>query len=345
MTEENQEKTEPKGKKSQGITVPKATVLAAICSLISAALVAWIGGVFDTTEAELVKARDEAVEKVRQEGSVKTEEIRQLTAKIVEGARSEGSVRIEQFKLQRDLILQAIDTEDRGEAQKRLRFFAQTGLIPDYSEKVLAFTDEKDIEEIPSITQNKPQLPQLIPWRGEFSSIMSRTVRVLHRDFSVCSAFALTKNIVITLDHCVSSQPLENLSVEIDGRLDGSIKIIETQTIQSGLQIQELSRLVLSKELDIPTLDELTFRRPEIGEKVAILGHAPGHMVDNSYLRGLRRITDYKRFYSECSIINVVDDEGYVSTDCDTPNGTSGSVIIGKSDGAVISLVAWGRTA
>ena len=52
---------------------------------------------------------------------------------------------------------------------------------------------------------------------------------------------------------------------------------------------------------------------------------------------------DYRRFYSECSITALVSEEGYLSTDCVTSAGTSGSVIVAKADGAILSLVAWGR--
>ena len=131
------------------ITAAHATILAAISSLLSAVLVAFISGVFSESSSEIERLKEQAVEKIRQEGGARTEEIRQLTAKVVEETKLEGSIKIEKFKLQRDLILDAIKTRDRQEAQKRLKFFAATGLIPDYAEKVLEFTSTESINEIP----------------------------------------------------------------------------------------------------------------------------------------------------------------------------------------------------
>jgi hypothetical protein len=137
------------------MTAHKATVLAAICSLLSAVLVAFVSGIFNKStviyQEDIKGITSREVEKIRQEGSENAEKIRQFSAQALEELRSDGQIKLEKFKLQRDLILKAIDTRNREEANRRLKFFAETGLIPDFEERVLNFTKNQPLNALPSI--------------------------------------------------------------------------------------------------------------------------------------------------------------------------------------------------
>ena len=185
-------------------------MLAAVCSLVSAVLVAWITGAFDRgtalDRAEIERLKEEAVEQIRQEGHSKTEQIRQLTAQVVEEARAQGTIDVEKFKLQRDLIMEAINTNDRIEAQKRLRFFAETGLIPDYADKVLSFTSERPIDDIPTLIDE--QGPRLQPLGARHVAISDALVEFILADAfgsTACTGLAVAPNKVLLMTHCVGA--------------------------------------------------------------------------------------------------------------------------------------------
>lgn len=297
---------------AKSMTGPQATALAAVCSLTSAVLVAWITGAFGNRQAE-----------------------------ISEAAKSEGSIQIERFKLQRDLILDAIGTTDREEARRRLQFFAETGLIPDYAEKVLAFTDEKPLGDIPVKTESPPE--QLPPWRGQHPSLARAVVLVRSSGEPVCSGLVVEPKAVLTMAHCVvASLPSE---ISVTGEIEEAkktVRVVSTEVLSSQgphQHSQDLVRLQISDELD--SFVEFGVRAPVVGEQVFVLGTAPSSAVG---YRGATPLADYQRFFVSCSIQEISEEEHFVRTNCRTSAGTSGSPIVAVSDLKVLSLVAWGRT-
>ena len=334
------------------ITAAQATVLAAMASLVSAVLVAFVTGSFSKTTTEIERMRDQAVESIRQEGSTRTEEIRQLTAKVVEETKSEGSIKIEKFKLQRDLILDAIKTRDRQEAQKRLKFFASTGLIPDYASKVLEFTSSESINEIPILPPDRAltlkPLGRLYPDKA--ASIIElfkrETTGAVRRMKYMCSGFAIRGNALITPFHCVAS---------IGDPSALSVNFVDKSGVQQATAVKQISRVEskgsqkISQEVaiietaksNLAFLSDLTIRKPKIGEEVLIIGAASSKDVG---YRGIIVGDPTARFVADpCLVTEINDSEGYVGTNCTTSQGSSGSPIFAKDDGALLSLVAWGR--
>lgn len=328
------------------MTGPQATALAAVCSLISAAIVAWITGAFEQStavnQAEIDKIKAQVVEQIKQEGTARVEEIKQLTAKIVEESKAKGSVTIEQFKLQRDLILKAIETLDRDEAQKRLKFFAETGLIPDFADKVIAFTKEKGINEIPTISGKEPD--KLTPLRGRHQSLIGAVVLVNHGDDPLCAGLALSSNKVLIMKHCVP----ENISkytiryaMETNKTRSASIDSAETIDAKGAQKFSQDMVVVHVKDATLTYIRDVAIRPPNLGESVFIIGYAPSRLI--AY-RALKITPAFDSFVSEgCAVKEVDQEQGFLSTDCLSSSGTSGSPIFASSDGALLSVVSWGR--
>ena len=326
------------------MTGPQATLLAALCSLLSAVLVAWISGAFDqstrVTQATIGSLKEQTVEAIRQEGVNRTEEIRQLTARIVEETKTEGTLKLEKFKLQRDLIVDAITTRDREEAQRRLRFFAKTGLIPDYQSQVLAFTDERPLSEIPTLVDSIE--PRLNAVGSRYNSIVSALV-VLARSSRVstpmCTGFAIAPGKVLVMSYCLtdSTAGLPRVHyVTVHGQLQTS-NISKQATIEFGgsnKKNAELAVLTIGGQ-GMEHIGKLTIRAPILGEPAYIIGLAPEELVEG---KGFS-ISGFTPFISEnCRVTEVQD---FVGTDCLTTSGTAGSPIFAERDGALISVVAW----
>ena len=328
------------------MTGPQATVLAAVCSLVSAILVAWITGAFDRDtaldQAKIDRLKEEAIEQIKQEGNSKTEQIRQLTAPMVEQARAQGTIEIEKFKLQRDLIISAINTEDRIEAQKRLRFFAETGLIPDYADKVLSFTMERPINEIPTLVGEIVRHLQPLGTRHvPISNALVEIVGSGSLGAAFCTGLAVDSNKILLMTHCVETDQVGHHLIRYlanDGTQKTS-KIRKQSVIEtSGPQkVSEDMSIVTLESLDAQYLDDITVRQPKLGEQVYVVGLAPSSHV------GSRSIAPqiFVPFITEnCQVTEI---SSYMGTDCVTTIGTSGSPILAESDGSLLSLVAWGK--
>ena len=159
-----------------------------------------------------------------------------------------------------------------------------------------------------------------------------------------CPGLAVAPDKILVMAHCMPVPGLENYQVRYEAaekqeRMSGILKASLLES--TGTQVSSENMYVLTlAEGKAQALETLFVRQSQIGERVFIVGMAPGMSVG---YRGLMvSALEPELFIAEDCRVTVVDP--YVGTDCFTANGTSGSPIFAESDDALLSLVAWGRT-
>jgi hypothetical protein len=356
------------------ISATQATVAVAAFSLISAIGTAWITGAFDrqasVESASIATASETAIAEIRAEADSRVEEIKRLSAVGVEQTRLQGNIEIEKFKLQRDLILQAIETDDSEEAKIRLGFFARTGLIPDFETGVLNFISD-DTAQLPSLASTSGRR-----FPASVQSMDSVTVSPLEAlvlshvgvltyleaasEFH-CNATLITPQLLIVPQHCATDPTSPNLVF-----FNIPTNAIGPVPTQSGIKAHKLSFLgnaVGAQELGDNVYlfglsdtiagisGSLATREPVNGEVVSMIGWAPSdfEVLGQATLAVPRGLTLETIAHSRavvhrnCRILGT--DNGIVRTDCISSQGMSGAAIFSVDDGALLTLVAYGAEA
>lgn len=116
----------------RSITAAQATVAGAVIALLSGLIGAVISSSSSETISETNAANALKIERTKVQGNLDLEASKQSSAANL--ARQE---------FETSLILQAIETEDREEAIRNLRFFVAAGFISDTDGKISALSDEQ----------------------------------------------------------------------------------------------------------------------------------------------------------------------------------------------------------
>jgi len=116
----------------RSISPAHATVAGALIALLSGLIGAAITSSSSETVSETNAASALQIEKTKVQGNLDLEQTKQSSAE--ELARQE---------FETSLILKAIETEDREEAIRNLRFFVNAGFISDENGKISALSDEQ----------------------------------------------------------------------------------------------------------------------------------------------------------------------------------------------------------
>lgn len=317
-----------------GLTATQATVTVALCSLLSAVLTAWITGAWN-----------------------------RQTSVGVEQTRFEGNIEIERFKLQRDLILQAIETADSEEAKARLGFFARTGLIPDFASGVIEFLAD-DTAKVPSLAvDGRPAFPasvaaiEALELSELEQNVLGRVGIVMKKhdaDEFHCNATLVAKDLVAVPGHCGSGAVEDPLVFQrrpdppflLDGeREEAAYDMTPVASVGGGRGADGVNLFRLAGE-DPVDVTPARLRDPVKDEIVSLVGWAPDQYRIQATAPVAQRGLTLAPLHSgavlhrDCRVIGV--ENGVVRTDCVSSNGMSGAAIFAVSDGALVTMVAYG---
>jgi hypothetical protein len=120
---------------AKSITAPRATLYAAVATLIGGILGAVINGIYS-----------------------------RQTNLGVESEKGSAAIQLEKTKFETGLILKAIEAREQPDAVKALKFFADAGLIPDYETKIVELASKDEGASIPALGANTTFKPGVFRW-------------------------------------------------------------------------------------------------------------------------------------------------------------------------------------
>lgn len=325
----------------QGLTAPRATVIAALCALAGGVAGAAVKGWFDTRTAERaegLRAQSSLdIERLQVEGNLRLEE-----------QRVAGNLELERAKFQTELILRAIDTGDQAAAVKTLTFFAKAGLIPAYEERVLALARVDDGAAIPTLRAAPDFQP--IGTLAAGGALEPARVLALGRSVAafavdervVCTAVLISEQLGLVPDFCLpDGSRADSLALRLDydaleGQGDGeAVPIASLQALGEGLTLLRLPQDARLAGRGLALAD----RPPEGGEALFMIHHPLGGPKQVS--PGCFADPEAPVAPAPSALDGLVGQE-VLTLVCRTEGGSAGAPVLSVEDGTVFGIYVGG---
>lgn len=241
-------------------------------------------------------------------------------------------IELENVKLQSNLILRAIDTDDPEKSIRNLEFLSKVRLIPNFKEGVDEFlAEEGAADRVPALRE------LLSPYRMEEELSTLDTVRyrvglestgLLTTSFTHCSASLVGSDIVVTTDFCVNPEEPTFL-------WEFRLGYFSNENLGDAYAVEEIIRLDKNQNLAVLRLQSSP---PDSVERLAREGRAPVRDEEVflvHYPQGESlRISD-----ADCRIKDPqVENSPLMTYVCRTDPGSSGGVIFGKWDSKPLGM-------
>jgi hypothetical protein len=204
------------------ITAAQATLLSAFCALVGGVVGAYIAGRSSERVADSTAIGATSVERIKVEGNLRLEESRQKSAE---------SLARKQFET--TLIFRAVDTPNRADAIRNLRFFVRAGFLPDSEGKISALNDS----ELPSLSSPSPASVLRATGSTGIVTYVQKAGTTIE-----CAAVAISAHQAITGSICLGNTKQDDsgvltvttnketyLAKQISPGTDGPITLIEIQ--------------------------------------------------------------------------------------------------------------------
>ncbi len=288
-------------------------------------------------------------------------------------ARLEAQAKEREF--QYEIVRSELNNDGKTNAERAavLLFLARAGVLNALDAEALqAMAEEqKDNPEqniIPQLSSGgrqdvfPPQVQGYYPSNATrqeakaFSSVY-QLVRNPKRPEVFCNGVRISRTHFATMAHCLggSQAPLDgslfgltNLTSHPVGTevatdfdfLPTSVDYLEPTTSEvDGIAVISASQA----GIDVQTTGDwkLKTREPVVGERLFLVGFAPNKFNLSTTRRGLSLILSQPIIHRGCTVTAFGNNR--VSTDCISSTGMSGAPIFAESDGALITLAAWGE--
>jgi hypothetical protein len=282
------------------ITAAQAALLSAFCGLVGGVAGAYIAGRSSEKVADLTAFSATSVEKIKVEGDLRLEESKQ---------KSTESLARKQFET--TLIFKAVDTPNRADAIRNLRFFVRAGFLPDSEGKISALSDD----ELPSLSS---------PSAGSVSRATGATgiVSYVQKDGQMleCAAVAISAHQAITRSKCLGDANQDDSGV-MTITVDKDTFLVKQVAQDPSGQISLIQLQPPNKFTSF--FDRGKFREPVVKERV--------YFVHQSY--GIQ-----KNDIEVCNIVQNNPSDDYFTYDCTGGPGSSGAMVIAISDDALLGI-------
>lgn len=292
-------------------------------------------------------------------------------------AKLEAEAKEREF--QYEIVRSELDKEGKTNAERAavLLFLARAGVLNALDANALQAMAEEQKENpneniIPQLSSaNRADIfpPQVqlydpIYSNSQENTAFDRVFQLVNIDIDwlsrniVCNIFRVSEDLFATMSHCINNfadveslssfriSKNQDISLEDINRDDFEFQPISITSSDSGGRFSDGVALILASAKEQENLETgipvPRTRLPVVGERVFLVGYAPRKYELATTRRGLYFTTSISSpvIHRNCRVVAIEQDR--VSTDCISSSGMSGAPIIAVSDGALITLSAWG---
>jgi len=312
-----------------GLSTPQVTLIAAILSLVSSLGVSYFGGLWETertiSQTQISSISQQVVE-----------EIKGSNASNIEKIKIEGNLKLENFRLHKELITRAIDTDNQISSRARLKFFADAGLLGEYKDGIVEYINSTKVEDFVTL-KDSTTLERVLADTGGSTSLsyingilkLAKSVGKIDiiqddKTKAVSTGFLLSGGLMITANHVlptIESAQQSTITLGYDSDSDAPATIFPLAPDDFFFTSVILDYTIVavgSKSSDGNNLSEFGFislkqkTEPEIDDVVSVIHHPLAHPKEISLRSG--------------KIVDLPKDRAHYITD--TSPGSAGAPVI-----------------
>jgi V8-like Glu-specific endopeptidase len=254
-----------------------------------------------------------------------------LVANLVSGVMQAKQARdLEAEKGRATLIQEFIKTGDSTKAKDNLKFLLSAGILTDPDGKIAKALESSPPISLPSATpfdsgrENLGDRAETLPMTDPLG-VFIRATGILStataRGESICTAMALSKDTLLTGDHCVSEAGDASKMIfrQFSSREVPKDFRIAIAARRNGALDYSLLR-VDTNDGPLVEVEHIRTRSPQIGESLAIVSAPMGTL----------------RVFRACRVLAITTSQ--FTHSCNTNPGSTGGIVIGLSDMSILGM-------